>query len=723
MYQIKFSFDFEQFFPENDPDLTFYQDFISDFESDDNFLLIAIENKPTVFDQQFLKRFHQFTLAIRDLPHITSVQSLTTMDYPIKTPFGINTIPIIHIDTPERYQADKKQILEDRRFVNSFIDKNAIALTITARTIEAIKLKQSTEMLEALDSLKNVYPQFQNVHLLGRAYFQKELIELQQKEISVSTIIAGILVTFILILFFKKPIGVIIALLSIGLGLLYFLGLLGLFGRELNVMSALYPVLMLIVGTSDVVHIMSKYTDELKKGNSNTDAMVVTIKEIGLATLFTSITTAIGFATLLTSSARPIRDFGINAALGVIVAYITVLFLTTSVLVLFNKNQIIKVNRKSDFWDIFLNRWYHQTILYRKRIIIFSTLFIALCFIGTSKVTMDYKLANNLPKKAKITNDFNFFEQNFCGFRPVEFAITVKDSTLKADSYSVLSEVSQLEDRIAENKNFKSVFGLPSLYKSIERMNNGNTNEAYKFPSSERNFNKSKSIVNRMIKGGSSILVNSSKTKTRISTRIADIGAESIKSEGIILDEWVLSNLDTSIINVKRTGTGLLMDKNAEHIRGNLLWGLTLGLLLVSLLMGVLFKNIKMMFIALIPNFMPVLFAAALLGFLGIQLDAAISVVFAVVFGIAVDDTIHFLSKFKLAKKKGVTVEEALKITFLETGKAIAFTTIILFFGFMVMLFSNQPASVTIGLLISVTLFGALLCDLYLLPILIRKYL
>lgn len=309
VYHLKFSFDFEQFFPEGDPDLEFFQEFIKEFETDDNFLLIAVENNPTVFEQDFLEKFHEFTLKVRDLPHVTRVQSLTTMDYPIKTPFGINSVPIIHIDQPSRYDTDKSRILEDKRFVNNFIDENAQAIAVTARTIDAIDLQQSKEMMEAYEALIAEYD-FEEVHVLGRAYFQDELVEMQKNEIVVSTIISGILIIFILMFIFRKPIGVWVALSSIGLGLLYFLGIIGLLGRELNVMAALYPVLMLIVGTSDVIHIMSKYVDELKKGIPKHDAMLITIKEIGLATLFTSVTTAIGFATLITSNVRPIREFG-----------------------------------------------------------------------------------------------------------------------------------------------------------------------------------------------------------------------------------------------------------------------------------------------------------------------------------------------------------------------------------------------------------------------------
>ena len=722
VYQVinlKFSFDFEQFFPEGDPDLEFFRAFIDEFETDDNFLLIAIENNPTVFEQEFLEKFHEFTLKVRDIPHVTRVQSLTTMDYPIKTPFGINMVPIIHMDQPAKYDNDKAMILKDKRFVNNFIDEKAQAIAITARTIDAIDLDQSKEMMEAFEALKAQYD-FEEVHLLGRAYFQDELVEMQKNEIVVSTVISGILIIFIMMLIFRRPIGVWIALSSIGLGLLYFLGIMGLLGRELNIMAALYPVLMLIVGTSDVIHIMSKYVDELKKGKPKRDAMIVSIKEIGLATLFTSITTAIGFATLMTSNVRPIRDFGMNAAMGVIIAYITVIFFTTCVLTLFTKDQIIKETTKNDFWSNLMTNWYGKTLKHGKLIAGISLVFVALCFYGMSLITMNYTVESNLPITAKITDDFLYFEEKFSGFRPIEFAITVKDENLEADSYEVLKEVSKLEDKLLENENFKSIVGLTTIYKSLERMNKGNRTDAYTFPPNKKAFQKSKRLVDRMGASEAAVMVSKDKKKTRISTRIADIGAESIKEEGIIIDNWIKANIDTSLIDVKRTGTGLLIDKNAVYIRDNLLSGLGVALILVSLLMALLFRNFRMLFVALVPNFIPVLFAAGLLGFLGIQLEAGVSIVFAVVFGIAVDDTIHFLSKYKLARNKKKSVEESIKITFEETGKAITFTTIILFFGFMVMFFSNHPPSVTVGMLISVTLVGALICDLFLLPVLMR---
>ena len=140
LFRLNFSFDFEQFFPKGDKDLAFFKEFIEDFETDDNFLLIAIENKEGVFEEKFLNDFHDFTLKTRDLPHVILSQSLTKVEYPIKTPFAITTIPAIHRDDPSKYERDKKRILEDERFVSNLISEDATAMVVFIKTIESIQL-------------------------------------------------------------------------------------------------------------------------------------------------------------------------------------------------------------------------------------------------------------------------------------------------------------------------------------------------------------------------------------------------------------------------------------------------------------------------------------------------------------------------------------------------------------------------------------------------------
>ena len=716
--QSKVTFDFDQFFPEGDEDLEYFKAFIEEFETDDNFLLIAVENKDGVFDQDFLERFHEYSIAIKDVPHIIKVQSLTQMRNPIKTPFGISSIPIIHINDPSKYARDKENLLNDDRFRLSLINNDATAMVIAAKTTEKINLEDSDVMLNALYAETDKYG-FDEVHYLGRAYFQDELVEMKTWEMLIIGFISVVLITIILIIVYRKVIGVFIALSSIGLGLLLFVGLLAGLGRELSVMAALYPVLMLIVGTSDVIHIMTKYTDLLKEGKDKIAAMTDTVKEIGMATLLTSLTTSVGFATLLTSNVGPIRDFGINAATGVMIAYVTVIFFTTSVLLFFDRDQIIKETKADQRWDTWLYKCYEYVRINPRKILMICGVVSVLCAIGISRITTNYDIEGTLPRNTNISNDFRFFEEEFAGFRPLEFAVE-SQGNYASDSYEVVKEISKLEDHLQSTGVINAIMSQATMYKSLNKMSNSNRAEAYVFPESRKDFATYKRMIQKSKMLDQAVLINKDKTKSRVSSRIADIGADSIRVLNQKIDVWINENLNKDVVRVRSTGTGLIIDKNGVYIRDNLLQGLGLALIIVSILMGFLFKSLRMVIVALIPNIIPLLFAAGLIGWLGINLEAGVSIIFAIVFGIAVDDTIHFLSKYKLERVKGRSKEESLEVCYTETGKALTITSVILFFGFLVMLFSNSLPTNTVGLLISVTLIVALVFDLYLLPILIR---
>ncbi|MBX2875289.1 MAG: MMPL family transporter [Saprospiraceae bacterium] len=716
--RLRFTFDFEQFFPRGDKDLEIFREFIASFETDDNFLLVAVRREEGAFEQGFLEQFHDFSLAARKLPHVQESQALTQIGYPLKTPFGFTTIPAIHIDDPSRYEEERDRILRDERFVNNLISEDGKTLVVLLKTVNSIGLEQARVLMEGLDELIAGY-HFNEYHYLGRAYFQTELVAMQKREIMVSAGVAGVLVSLIMFWIFRRTRGILIALASIGLGMLLFMGLLGATGRPLNAMAALYPVLMIIVGTSDVIHIMSKYIDELRKGKTQRDAIQITIKEIGLATLLTSITTAIGFATLLTSRVDPIRDFGLNAAAGVLVAYITVIFFTTALLSYFKADQLMKIGKSIAFWENSMLSSYRLTISKGTAIKWGALAMLIVCGIGISRITTNYGIIDNLPRGKKITEDFNFFEKELTGFRPMELAVYTQGD-YQVDDYAVIREMDKIEGYLRQFPSLQAIGSITTLYKSINQAFNNNREDAFIVTENERQFERYRRLSGQLPKFDPNVLVSKDGTKARITSRIKDVGADTIKAMGSRIDAWIDKHIDSDVIKVNRTGTGVIIDKNAEYIRRSLLQGLGIAILIVSVLMAFLFRNWRILIIALVPNLFPLLLAGALIGYLGIELEAGVSIVFAVIFGIAVDDTIHFLSKYKLALNKGLEREEAIKITFVETGKAIVLTSIILFFGFLVMLFSIHPPSVVVGLLISLTLLSALISDLLLIPVMIR---
>lgn len=727
-FNLKFTFDFSQFFPRGDDDLAFFLEFIEEFEGDDNFMLVALEREPTVFDSAFLADAHDFALAAREVDHVEAVQSLTTFGYPLKTPFAVTTIPAIHRDDPSRYAADSLRIMQDERFVGNLINKDGTALVILLKTESFVNLDGTVEVKNGLEKSKDLMAgleelmakyNFPDHHYLGAANFQTVMVETQIREVVVSAVISGILVTFIMFLLFRRPLGILVSLVSIALGLLLFLGLLGLMGRELNAIAALYPVLMIIVGTSDVIHIMSKYIDELRAGKDKETAIRITIKEIGMATLLTSLTTAVGFATLLTSRIDPIRNFGINAALGVMVAYVTVIFFTTALLSYLSVDQIVKIGKQQAFWDRLLERTYQFSKNRQGVIKVGSLVVVGLCALGISMITTNNRIESALPRGAKLTEDFLFFERELAGFRPLEMAVTAKD-TLKITDFEVMQEIARIEDFVKVQGPVESTASITAVYRSINQMFNNNRPDAYELPTDEATYRRYQRLAGQIPALNLNILMSKDRKKARITSRLDDLGADSTKAFTQRIDNWIVANVDTSLVSVRATGTGVIIDKNSEYIRRNLLQGLGGAILIVCVLMAILFKSWKMLIVSLVPNILPLLMAGALLGFVGIELEAGVSIVFAIIFGIAVDDTIHFLAKYRLARGRGLSVDDAIHITFKEAGKAIVLTSVVLFFGFLVMLFSVNPPSVTIGLLISLTLASAVVSDLLLIPLLLR---
>ncbi len=717
--RLKFTFDFEQFFPQGDPDWEFFKNYIKDFESDDNFLLVAVERREGAFDSTFLAKFHDFTVRAGELPHVTSAMSLTKVQYPLKTPFGITVVPAIHLDKPAFYPTDRVKVMQDRRMVNNFISADGTALSVVLKTINQSSQQQSEALMNGLDSLANSYG-FDEVHVLGRAYFQRDLVLMEKREVVVSTLLAALLVIAVLFFIFRRWWTVFIAMMGIGLSLLFFLGILSALGRELNALSALYPILMCIVGVADTIHITTKYLDELEKGHDRDTAIRITLREIGLATFITCITTAIGFASLLTNRTAPIQAFGINAGLGVVVAFFVIYGWLWAMLPRFEAKQLIKYTREYAFWGKFMTWTYHFTKINHRKIAWLSLLLLGICLGGIAMINTNYRIKQNLPRGQKVTADFLYFEEKFSGFRPLEFAVFPQNGRA-ADDFAVLKEMDKLETHLRDSyPPMRTILSVNDVYRSIHAMNFGNRPESYRLPDSLAEFEQYKKMAAKVPASASDVLLSRNHDKARIAVRMQDVGRDTVVMMMEEIERWWRINTDSTVAKFRITGTGLVLDKNSVYIRDNMLQGLIPSILVVALIMVFLFKDWKMVLVFAVPNVFPLFFAGALIGYLGIPLEAGIATVFSIVFGIATDDTIHFLSTFKISRSRGLNVEEALETTLAETGKAMCLSSIILFFSFAVMLFSIHPPSVVVGLLVSVTLAGALFCDLLLVPVLVR---
>lgn len=718
--RIEFVFDFERFFPKGDPDLAFFETFKEQFEDDDNFLLVAFTDTHSIFNQALLEKVDAFTTAAYKLDQVENAQSLTNFNYFVKLPLGgfSPPYPAIHLDDPTRLAKDSAKVMQDERIYGNLVSKDAKSTVVVIKHLNGMQIGQTDSLMNQINLLLEEFEE-DSYHTLGRANFQTVLIRQQAKEFVISTVISAILVLIVFSVILRKRIGVAIAISSMFLALLVFLGCIGLFGIKLDFLSTMFPIIMIIVGVSDVVHLMTKYLDEYGKTGSKRASIQVTLKEIGLATFLTSFTTAIGFATLMTSKVPPVKTFGVTAAFGVMIAFATIIFFTTALLSFFPAEKVSVVKGPESRFNKLLEKWY-QFGLQNKRFVIGSLLFYVLfTSIGISLITTDIKIYDTLPRGIKVTKDFRYFEESFAGFRPYEIAAIAKNGH-KISEYKVLKEIDKVEEFVKQFEEINSVSSVTMLHKSLNRAMKSDRAAYYIFPASERDFMKMKPYLDKVPATAINVMVNETDSLARISGKVKDVGSDQIAVVTDSINSFVLNETDTSIVDFVITGTGVIFDKNNQYLRESLIYGLGIAFLAISIIMSLLFKDIRMVLISLIPNIFPLLFGGALMGYFGIALDAPTAIIFAISFGIAVDDTIHFLSKMKIELNKGKDLEDAIHVTFLETGKAIIITSIILFFGFLILLFSKTQGIVSVGLLVSGTLFTAVLADLMLIPLLAR---
>lgn len=718
--RLNFIFDFERFFPKGDPDLDFFYEFKKEFEDDDNFLLVAFTDSASIFNEVLLNRVNEFTNEANRLEYTENAQSITNFKYFIKMPLGgfSPPYPAIHLNEPERFEEDSIKVMQDERLVGNLISEDAKATVVVIKTKNGLNQKEADVLMKSVDELL-FHLDEDSYHILGRANFQSVLVHQQIFEFVFSTLVSATLVTLVFFLIFRRFIGVVIALVSMLLCLLLFMGAISWLKIELDALSTLFPIIMIIVGVSDLVHLTSKYIDEFEKTNSKSKAIQSTFKEIGMATFLTSFTTAIGFATLMTSRIPPVKTFGMTAALGVMIAYVTTILFTTALLSFFPANKVSVVNQQRRTWKAGLKAFYIWGKNSPKTISVGLVLFIIFSAFGISKITTDVKIYETLPKGIKVTEDFRFFEQTFAGFRPYEIAVTAKNGKTFSD-YDILFEVNKVEEFVKSFDDVNGIASITAIHKTLNRASNGDRAAFYKFPNTESEFNRMKPFIERIPSSQINVLVNSNNTKARISGKVKDIGSERIDSISTAIETFIATEINNEIVDFKITGTGVIFDKNNEYLRESLIYGLSIAFLIISVIMSLLFRDIRMVIISLIPNVFPLIFGGALMGYLGIALDAPTAIIFAISFGIAVDDSIHFLSKMKIELDKGMDLESALETTFVETGKAIIITSIILFFGFLILLFSKTPGIQSVGLLVSGTLFTAVIADLTLIPLLSR---
>lgn len=716
--QLRFDYDFEAFFPNEDQELNVYNDFRDRFEHDNEFVLLGLESKQGIFNENFLKQVDSLTRSLQKVENVRQVVSPTNLKEIIFGPLGPVETPLLHFKDASLFADDSLKIYKTGHLVGSFFPSNAKSVSIFIKTEDKLSKVKSDSLARRIERSVQTLS-FEKVHYAGRIFAQDVYLKTLNREFVLFLTLSFSVIIIFLYFSFRSFYGVVVPVSIVLLSIYFTLGIMGLMNKPIDIMTVMLPTMIFIAGMSDVVHYFSKYFEELNKGMPKDQIHRLILKEVGFPTFLTLITTVVGFLSLLFSSIQPIRDFGIFTSVGIIIAFILSYTLLPALLYFFSPKKMIVMHDQNNktysrmrnllFW-IFRNQ---------KGILIVSVLITALSIYGITQIRVNNILLEDLSESNQIKQDFNFFEREYSGVRPLEIKIAVNGNKNALD-YDVLNEINKFDEYLRNHYEAGFLFSPAVLAKNLNRAFYQGDPAAYKFPDKDDYESDLKKYISENKKNKSIRTILSSDAKTvRITGKIRDMGSLKVKALNAKLDSFYNASINKDLISYQVTGAATLMDSNNEYMVDNMVQGFVWSFVVIGILTFILHRSWRMTLIFIIPNFIPMLAIAGLMGFAGIELKAATSLVFSIAFGVATDDTIHFISRFKIELGYGKSVLYAFKRTYFETGKPIILTTFILVGGFMSLMTSDFTSTFLFGFLICITIVIALIAELFLLPVLL----
>lgn len=716
MLNLKFNYEFEDFFPNEDNELELYNNYRKSFEYDNEFVLVAVENKAGIFKKDFLLRIDSLTRELQSMKFVQQVTSPTNL----KTMALGGLVPlqtrVLHFEDESFYKDDSTNIYQSLYLVGSFFPDNAKSLSIFIKTDDILS-KAKSDALSANIEAALYNHGFDEVHFVGRIFAQKVYLNNLQKEFVLFLSLSLIVVVIFLWFSFKSIYGVVVPMVVVVISVLWTLGIMNLLGKSIDIMCSMLPTMIFIAGMSDVVHFFSKYFEELAKGSERKKIYPMILKEVGFPTFLTLLTTVVGFLSLLFSSIQPIKDFGIYTSIGVTIAFVLTYTLLPALLYFFTPAKLVTVHDSNNRTYSLMRQGLFWIFRNQKTILLITGITIVISIAGVYKIRVNNILLEDLSDKVRIKQDFNFFDKNYSGVRPFEVQVSLKDKKRSVWEYEIMQQLNMVDEFIATEYNAGFLLSPASLVKTIYR----NSTQDFKpgFPDREDYAPIAKQLRSNKKNKEVKRFVSENGLTTRISGKIRDIGSLEANVKNGRLMAFIDKNIDKDLLEFRITGAAHLVDRNNEYMVGNMMQGFIFSIIIIGILTFFLHRSWRMVLVFIIPNVIPLLIIGGIMGFAGIELKAATSLVFSIAFGIATDDTIHFISRLKIELGYGKSLMYAFKRTYFETGKPILLTTFILLGGFISLMTSDFESVFYFGFLICITILIAVLADIFLLPVLL----
>ncbi len=728
--RIEMSYQYAPLLPEDDSTYIEYQNFLDIYGNEGNMVIIGIQNED-FFELEEFNKWQDFSNSLLDINGVTSVFSVG-QSYDLKKNSKDKKFEIKPVFPEQvKYQAELdslKQVFYSLPFYKELLynkDNHAYLLAVTLDD----DILHSKKRVKLINDIQEKGKQFvqevkRDIHYSGLPYIRVVTAEMIKKELNMFIFLALGITALIIFLFFRSFKVVMFSMLVVGIAVIWALGIQGMFGYKITILTGMIPPLIIVIGIPNSVFLLNKYHQEYRKHKNKIKALQRVIRKIGNATFLTNLTTASGFATFIFTSSKILVEFGVIAAINIMVVFILSILLIPIIFSFLDGPKERHLNHlDNQVIGKAVNGLVKISLNHRTKVYWVAGFMLFLGVIGISKIKTTGYMLDDIPHDDPLYVDLKFFEENFNGLMPLELMIDTKKPN-GAISGSNLKRMDKLQEELKEFDAISHPLSMVEVVKFARQAFYNGKERHYKVPSNqERNFILS--YVNRSNTGEANnglitTFIDSTKQRARLSFRMKDIGT----TEMAILDNKIRETI-TKVFPAEKyytslTGASVVFFKGTDYLIRNLFTSLLLAVILIASFMAWMFSSKRMVLVSLIPNIFPLIMTAALMGFFNIPIKPSTILVFSIAFGISVDDTIHYLAKYRQElSETNWSIRAAVVLALKETGVSMIYTSIILFFGFGIFSVSQFGGTVALGVLVAVTLLIALFSNLILLPALL----
>ena len=698
--KVRVDFSLEQMFPENDSERDRYEIFKKEFSrEDDKFLLIygPLENP---FSDKNIKKVRDITDELEWIDGVESVLSLSNIDESDLYE-GYSDEEIVQNIVSHPIYRDLI-ISSDGRYGALFVDLSD----------EVVDQKSREIVFSAVDEIIDIHRDW-SWHEAGIPVMRTRYVELVVSERSIFVPLCILVVTTILMVIFRQPKYIFISIIAMLTTLVWVSALMAYLDISINLISWITYILLLVIGCSNAIHILMKYHETIYQENEDREkALHRVFVELGGALFLTSFTTSVGFYALMITNIRITQEFGFIVGTGVVMMFLFTISIITSALRFISVPEIAHINRLVSNKDaFFVNKivWFNKN--YSRLIMVVSSLLFILTIFGISKVDYNISVLDDLQEGNKLYDNFVFVDENFGGTLPLELLVYT-DGDEEVYSREFLDKVDAFEMEIES---------IPEISKSISICDHLKAIMKNQYPDSGFVMPATTGDIKLYMRDYeyTDMYVGDEGKKTRLSCRIKNLTSD----DADLLKEKIENIFSKyfSPVQLEMTGSTLLTLRTTKFLVSDLTNSFILAFIIIFFAMIIQFRSVRLSLISLFPNIIPLLTATAFMGFMGIKLRPSTAMTFSIALGIAVDDTIHFLARYKQELEKNGGEGNPIENTVLSTGRAIIGTTFVLCIGFFTLYFSAFVPNHEFGIIASVILVFAMICSLILLPVLLAR--